>query len=592
MLRSSNKKLYIFATAIAFAAILVYLPSLQNGFVNWDDESYISNNPYIRSLDFQFIKWAFSSFYAGFWIPLTWASFAMDYAFWGLNPTGYHLTNIILHGLNTFLVVLLAARLVEIAQQSPSAVPRNNNSCLGGRWDTSIITAVITGLLFGLHPLHVESVAWATERKDVLYAFFFLLSLLAYFRYVTSSSVSSENSPSPAFVKEGIRWYLLSLGLFLLALMSKPMAVTLPVVLLISDWYPFRRFERAGKQKLVLVEKIPFFVLSLATAVVAITAHHFADALISLNTASLLTRFFVAFKSLISYLGMMLWPVNLVPFYSYPMEVSPLSFEYLFPILLVVGITSACLAVSGNQRIWLAVWACYAATLLPVLGLFQAGQQAMADRFTYLPSVGPFLIIGLGVTWIFKSLIKSKRWDLYLKIVAFAMSAVIVVSMSYATIMQIGVWKDSLSLWSYVIEKSPQKIPFAYRNRGVAYGRSGQYGKAMEDFNLAIAVSPNYAKVYNDRGVTYDKTGQYGRAIEDFSRAITLDPGDGLAYSNRGLVFYKFARYEEALKDYTEAIRLTTNSSELYRKRGEINRILGRLEEAERDFIQAERIRF
>lgn len=586
----SNKKLYILASSIAIAAILVYLPTIQNGLVNWDDESYISNNPYIRSLDVHFIKWAFSSFHAGFWIPLTWTSFAIDYAFWGLNPAGYHLTNVILHGLNTFLVVVLVARLMEIAQQSRTA-PRNDNSPQVGTWNTSVITAAVTGLLFGLHPIHVESVAWATERKDVLYAFFFLLSILAYIRYVSTSSIPSENPPSPPFVKGRIRWYLFSLGLFLLALMSKPMAVTLPVVLLIFDWYPFRRFEDTGKQKLVFIEKIPFFVMSLAIAIIAITAHHFADALLSFNSAPLVTRILVAFKSLLSYLGMMLWPVNLVPFYSYPIEVSALSFEYLSSVLLVVGITLACIAISSKQRLWLAVWAYYTVTLLPVLGLFQAGQQEMADRFTYLPGIGPFFMMGLGVAWIFERVSESKRRYLYLLTIALAMS-VVVICMSYATIKQIGVWKDSINLWNYVIEKSPQKIPFAYRSRGVAYGQLGQYGKAMEDFNLTIAVSPKYATVYNDRGVTYDKIGQYDRAIEDFSRAITLNPGDGLAYANRGLVFYKFALYEEALKDYTEAIRLTPNSSELYRKRGEIYRFLGRLEEAERDLLEGERIRF
>ena len=216
---SSNKALvvkYLSACAVGFVTFLVFLPTLQNDFINWDDSLYVYENPLIRSFDTQLLISAFGDFYAGFWHPLTWISHALDYAIWGLNPMGHHLTNNILHAINAFLVVILITRLVEAASGSLK-------SSKG-----SLVAAVTTGLLFGLHPLRVESVAWVAERKDLLCGLFYLLSIMAYTSYAANKSY---------------RTYFISLGLFTLALMSKPMAVSLPVVLLILDWYPFRRIE-------------------------------------------------------------------------------------------------------------------------------------------------------------------------------------------------------------------------------------------------------------------------------------------------------------------------------------------------------------
>jgi hypothetical protein len=217
--RTWNTEYYV-AAAVALLTLLVYLPALQNEFVDWDDNVYIFDNPYIRSLDMAFFKWAFWGFHAANWHPLTWASHALDYAVWGLNPLGHHLTSISLHALNTFLVVALVTRLLDAYNTKQNRPALNDRMVL--------IAAATTGLLFGLHPVHVESVAWVSERKDVLCALFFLLSLLSYLSYVSSNTQKT---------------YLLSLGFFVLALLSKPMAVTLPVVLLILDWYPYGRIR-------------------------------------------------------------------------------------------------------------------------------------------------------------------------------------------------------------------------------------------------------------------------------------------------------------------------------------------------------------
>jgi hypothetical protein len=233
-----NKSLLIVSFLISLITILVYLPALQNDFVNWDDNEYLYENPYIQSFNLTSIKWMLTSFHAANWHPLTWLSHTIDYAIWGLNPMGHHLTSIIFHGLNTFLVVILIGNLINLA--------RNNN-----KQNTSLIVGAVTGVLFGLHPIHVESVVWASERKDVLCAFFFLLSILAYLRYTSA-------------LKRKAGLYVSCLVFFMLSLMSKPMAVTLPIVLLILDVYPLRRMKLRNitDSWRVIGEKVPFFVLS------------------------------------------------------------------------------------------------------------------------------------------------------------------------------------------------------------------------------------------------------------------------------------------------------------------------------------------
>jgi tetratricopeptide (TPR) repeat protein len=563
---------YIVAALVALATVVVYLPSLQNEFVAWDDWQYICRNPHITSLDTRFLKWAIFDFYEANWHPLTWLSHAIDYAIWRLNPMGHHLTSVILHGLNTFLVIILIVNLLRVASSFEEVK--------GFLSDRRVLTVgIITGLLFGLHPIHVESVAWVSERKDVLCAFFFLLSILAYIRYVSGasppphpSSLPTGERIKPALSKlegvRGIRWYLFSLGFFFLALLSKPMAVTLPVVLLIMDWYPFRRIEGADRLKPIFIEKFPFFALSLVSAILTLLAQSSGGSITSMKILPLSIRIFVGFKALIAYLGKMILPIELIPFYPYPQDISLLSFEYLLPLLLMIGITAACIVLSRKRRVWLAIWGYYVLTLFPVLGIIQVGRQAMADRYTYLPSLGPFLIIGLGVTWLFESLNTLKRWNLFLKTINLSIAAIVIFFMLFASIKQIGVWKNGVVLWTYVIEKNIQKVPMAYYNRGVAYERMGQYDKAIEDYNRAITLNPNYVEAYCNRGGTYEKMDQYDKAIEDYNRAITLNPNYIETYYNRGVTYEKMDQYDKAIEDYNRAITLNPNYIEAYYNRG------------------------
>ena len=560
-----NRFLFILAFSAAIITFAVFLPSLQNGFVNWDDNIYVYDNPGIQKLDLQFLFRAFSEFHAsGNWHPLTLISHALDYALWGLNPLGHHLTNNILHAANTFLVVLLVARLMGAVRYASTPVTRGGSpgrAGMPGAGDSrfTLIAAAATGLLFGLHPLHVESVAWVSERKDVLYAFFFLLALLSYIKYAGTA----EERQRPGYIS---RPYLSTAGYFVLALLSKPMAVTLPAVLLVLDWYPFERIRSFKTFRAAFIEKLPFFGLSLAASVLAILAQRSSEALISVELAPLPVRLAVAFESVFSYLGKMVFPVNLLPFYPYPENASLLSPKYLIFVVLAVGVSMACLAAMKKQKVWLAAWGYYLITLLPVIGIIQAGFQAKADRYTYLPSLGPFLIISLAAAWVYDKI--EKRQMAILKPAAAVMAVILLTLMSYATIKQTGIWKNSLVLWNYLLEKEPDRIPTAYYNRGKALDQMNQLDSAIKDYDRAITLKPDYFQAYNNRGVNYDKKGLLDKAVEDFTKAIKLKQDYSRAYNNRGFTYGKLGLFDKAIGDFTKAVESDPTYSKAYLNRG------------------------
>jgi protein O-mannosyl-transferase len=508
---------YCVAASLALATFILYLPALLNEFVYWDDNLYILENPHIRSLNTALFRWAFFEIHAGNWHPLTWISHAVDYALWGLNPLGHHLTNVVLHAANTFVVVLLVMSLLEILKERTTE--RGTSEFLSER--TILISAGMTGLLFGIHPVHVESVAWVAERKDLLCALFFLLSVISYISYVRAEI--HEAARTDSFSRYLDRRYLLTLGLFLLALLSKPMAVTLPVVLLILDWYPLVRIRSFKTLWLACVEKLPFITLSICSSITTILAQRAGNAVTSFNVVPLSARVLVAAKSLVSYLGKMLLPLRLTPYYPYPKEVSLFSEEYVLSIGLVIGITAACV-VLVKKKLWLSAWAYYGVTLVPVIGIIQVGNQSMADRYTYLPSLGPFLVAGLCIAWISEKLIGRKKYNDITRLFSLSVFFALIVSLSYLTINQIVVWKNSVSLWTYVIDNDRAKDPFAYDYRGMVFYKAGLLDKAIDDFDEAIALDPQYAKAYYNRGSVFDDKGEFDMAIADYKMTIALDP--------------------------------------------------------------------
>jgi hypothetical protein len=453
---------YALAASVALTTGIVYLSSLANSFVDWDDFLYIVDNPHIRSLDGSFFRWAFFEFYSANWHPLTWLSHGLDYAFWGLNPLGHHLTNVILHSLNTFLVVALVMRLIEgNTIRRPTPPTRAGDSGEGEGENPShtshnarftLIAAGVTGLLFGLHPLHVESVAWVSERKDLLCALFALLSLTMYTTYATHKTY---------------RPYLLSFMFFALALLSKPMAVSLPVVFLILDWFPFGRCGSLRDLRRVFPEKLPFIVLSIASSIVTVFAQKAGSTIVPVEAVPLSLRASVACRSLCVYLEKMLFPVNLSPFYPYPERTSFFSPLSLLPVLLIVAVTIVFTVRAKHQKILLAVWCYYLITLFPVLGILQVGAQARADRYTYLPSLAPFLLAGLAAAWGIEKAALAARGPLGRLALPMIMSFVLA-TLAYLTVGEIHIWRNSYTLWNYVVERGPD-APIAFNGRAVAF---------------------------------------------------------------------------------------------------------------------------
>ena len=538
---SYGSRIYVLAAILVLSVTLVYLPALQNDFVNWDDEQYIIENSHIRSFDIIFLKWAFLKFYAANWHPMTWLSHALDYRLWALNPAGHHLTGIILHSLNTLLVFLLTIKLLEAA---PKAETQTMEKSFLSRNKLAGVSA-ITALLFGIHPLHVESVVWISERKDVLYSFFFLLSLLSYLRYARDYQNLRLDATSFPLCNSK---YLAAIGLFSLSLMSKPMAVTLPFVLLILDFYPLQRLETLNQLKYLLKEKIPFFALSLISSVLTLLAQNSSASNVTpLKVVALPARILLAFKALIAYIGKMIWPAELIPLYKHPVRVSVLSLEYLPAIILCAAITTLCIIYAKKQRVFLAVWAYYVISLLPVLGIIQVGRQAMADRYMYLPSIGPFLLAGLLAVYIYNKSTKNNGLELYQKVILYSSILISISMLSYSTIKQSRVWKDSITLWSHEISVDPT-FPEPYHRRGNAYRVKGYYHEALDDLTRAISLNPlTVPDYYNERGIVYTKLKNFPMALNDFNTALLLAPENPAYRKNFQTAIMEF-EYHKKLK--------------------------------------------
>jgi len=568
---------------VALLTLLVYLPALKNKFVELDDAVYVLDNPHIRSFNQDLFRWAFLRFYAENWHPLTWVSHAFDYVLWGVNPLGHHLTSIIFHAINSALVVVLVLKLLGIARGRTSQ--NSSPSFLNDR--TTLIAAGITGLLFGLHPVHVESVAWVAERKDLLCALFFLLSLIQYVSYLHSSGDGKRNMETRPWFAD--RHYLAALGFFVLALLSKPMAVTLPCVLLLLDWFPYGWIRDLRTFGIALIGKLPFICLSLASSVLTVLAQKAGESLVSTQVLPMSERVLVATRSLLAYIEKMAFPRDLVPYYPYPglHEISLYRAEYFIPVILVVVMTAAFIKVIRRQKLWFAVWCYYLITLLPVLGIVQVGGQAMADRYSYLPSLGPFLLVGLAGAWIYARINARTDNPHFLNTMGFAAMVLAVFLLSILTVRQIGIWKNSMVVFDAILAKDSRRSPMVYFHRGVAYEKAGNAERAIDDYTRAISLFPSYYEAFFARGTTYDRLGRFDRALEDYSRAISLKPSSYEAYTNRGLVNKKLGRRSEAIADFDRAVKLSPSAGKAHLNLGIIRAEDGKFAEAIEQFSRA-----
>jgi hypothetical protein len=482
------------ALTVFLVSMVLYSRAVSNGFVNWDDSFYIYGNPNLTGLGIELVRWAFTSFYYGHWSPLLWLSFALDHTLWGLSPAGYHFTSAVLHGLNSALVTMLSAVLFARSE----AIGKGN----------AVYAGTAVGLLFAVHPLHVEAVAWASSRKDVLYSLFYLAGLYAYTRSVMKT-------PGRRLIS-----HRMSLLLFACALMSKPMAITLPAVLLLLDFYYFERFRNRGEfVRVAVVEKIPFYVLGAVYMLIAAAAAMSADILstdIGLHTVR--ERLWMSIRAIGEYAYKTVLPLDLAPYYPIQHRVEPLSPEYAGALLLIVLLTGTGIFLWLRKRApgLLTAWLFVLVTLLPTLGIVSYGITFMADRFMYLALLGFLMPFGWAVGNLLWRSTTSVRSG------ALASVAILVTVWGILSANQIGYWRDSVELWKHSSELHPNDyVP--YNKLGEVYREKRDYSAAIEWFSRAIAVDPFQPDVYFKRSRVYLKTGNHRMALKDVKMSIEIE---------------------------------------------------------------------
>jgi Tfp pilus assembly protein PilF len=502
---------------LAAFTMAVFAQTGNHQFINFDDTIYVTNNPHVQGgITADNVAWAFTSTAASNWHPLTWLSHMADVQLFGLNPRGHHLTSVLLHIASTLLLFLLLARLT------------------GSVWRSLFVAA-----LFALHPLHVESVAWVAERKDVLSCFFWLSTLLLYARYLN---------------KPALGRYLPVLLCFAAGLMAKPMLVTLPVVLLLLDYWPLNRFRQqpaaegaaAPSLAFLVKEKLPFFLLSGISSAVTLYAQRQGGAMKNLDAIPLGLRIENSMVAYAKYLGGTLWPHDLAILYPFPSSLP--MWQAVGSFLLLALITVLTIWYRRCYPYLLVGWCWFLVTLVPVIGLVQVGGQSMADRYSYIPIIGLFVM----AAWLVPDLARGWRYRLEF----LAITAALVVSASAAaTLWQLRYWQDSISIFRHTLQVTSGNY-LILNNYGIALADSGDLEGAVAAYREALRVWPNSANAHINLGGTLARQGKFEEAIGQYDEALRLQPNYALAYANRGKAMAGLGRTGEANGQYEQALKL------------------------------------
>jgi tetratricopeptide (TPR) repeat protein len=520
-------RLRITALLLALVTLLVYLPVGRHDFVNYDDTDYVTENSFVKSgLTWVDAKWAFIAFHSGNWHPITWLSHMADCEFFGLNPGAHHFVNALLHAANVALLFILFLRLTGLF------------------WP-----AAFNAALFAWHPLHVESVAWISERKDVLSTFFELLALLCYARFaekskaLSSSSVlgSARNSKPDVF-------YTLALAMFALGLMSKPMIVTLPFVMLLLDYWPLRRFSPSTFCLAFLLEKWPFFLLAAISCVITFLAQRAGAAVVSLEIIPLHLRLENALVAYPSYLLKLFWPENLAVIYPLPK---------LYPLWQLMLAIAALIFISwlvwyARKFAYLPVgWLWFLGTLLPVIGIVQVGSQAMADRYSYFPSIGIFIAVAFGVNDM------ENRYQ-FPKI-ALTMAAVLMLAgCLFLAENQLGYWHDSEALFRHALAVTKNN-DIAHLNLGAALQKRGDWNGALAEYCETERLAPGGFLIHGNIGSVLDDLGRPEAAMAEYQEALRINPNQPKIHDGIGITLVEMNRFNEAMRQFAEAARLNAN---------------------------------
>jgi tetratricopeptide (TPR) repeat protein len=536
---------------IALVTFAAFLPTLENQFVNWDDDQNFLNNPHYRGLGWPHLRWMWTTFHMGPYIPLTWMTLGLDYLLWGMQPRGYHLTSLLLHAANAVVFYFVAIRILGWAWPGPGDPGRRRLA----------VAAACAALLFALHPLRVESVAWATERRDVLSGLFYLLTILVYLRAYERG-------------ERGRGWYWGAVGLSACALLSKSMAVSLPVVLLILDVYPLRRLGGtrgwwSEPARRVYLEKIPFMVLALAASALAFLALARLHNMWPLDHLSVAGRLAVSAYGLSFYLWKTVAPFNLSPLYALPANVNPWAPAFLLSYGVVLALTALVSALRRRLPGLPAAWLAYVVILLPVLGVFQNGPQIAADRYTYLAGLGWAIWAGGGLL---------SCWPRLPSLLTGA-AVCVLLGLGVLTWTQVHVWHDSERLWSHALAIDPNS-PLSEYNLADAFSRQGKPGEAIEHYRQALRIQPGYAEAHYNLGVTLAQQGKLAEAIEHYREALKIRPGYAWALNNWGHALARQGRPAEAIERYRQALKILPDYAEALNNWGVLLAQQGRPAEA------------
>jgi Tfp pilus assembly protein PilF len=513
---------------IALLTVGVYQRVRNYGFVNYDDPKYVSNNRHVLGgLTSEGVKWAFTTTHASNWHPLTWLSLMADCEFFEDKAMGCHITNVLLHAANALILFIVLRRMT------------------GSLWCSGFVAA-----LFALHPAHVESVAWVAERKDVLSTFFWMLTMLAYARYAERGG----------FVR-----YSFVVILFGLGLMTKPMLVTLPFVLLLLDWWPLERFGTKAKVLRLVTEKVPLFVMAAGSSAITLMVQQ--KAAVSLGGLGLWQRIANAAISYVVYLRMTFWPAGLAMFYPHTVTV-PL-WQAVGGLMVLAVVSAAVFLCRKRKRYVLTGLLWYLGTLVPVIGFVQVGVQRYADRYTYVPLIGIFIIIA----WAGRDILRNRRYG---KVLLGASAAGVLLVLAVLSWRQVGYWRDDIALYERTLAVTKDNC-VAHNNYGVALREQGRVAEAIEHWQAALAVFPRYTDAMVNLGSGLTQRGQVDEAISRYMTFLQNNEGDCKLYNNLANALRKKARLDEAADYYRKALEFEDvweahcNLAQILVSRGEID---------------------
>lgn len=542
--QKEKRSIILVMVLLIVATVITYLQVVQLHFINYDTPVYVNLNARVVSgITIDNIRWALTTTYFSNWHPLTWISHMLDMEIWGLNPAGHHASNLILHIANSLLLFILFHK-------------------ISGK----LLNSALVAGLFALHPLHIESVAWIAERKDLLATFFALLSILSYYYYT---------------IRQNLFHYFPILFFFTLGLMAKPMIVTLPAILLLLDYWPLARFPQlyhkidgdpirpyTNSLSSIIMEKIPLILISILSSAITIVAQQ--GSMVSTNALSVDMRLANSITSYGSYILKTIWPTNLAIIYPHPGM--PL-LSQIIPSALALILFSFMSIRWRRTKPWFGIgWLWFLGTLLPVIGFIHVGHQAMADRYTYVPLIGLFIIVAWGLNDILRK-VRNKN-TIYI-----ALSISILLSSSILTWHQLRYWQDEKSLFSRAIEITGDNY-IAEHNLGHFYLQKENYPKAIEHFKRAIKINSFHDISYLNIGIAFSQIGDSQQAIALYQAALTINPSLSLAEHNLAGEFAKRGQVDPAIKHYRRAIQLNPALLKSYFNLGEIHLQQGDIEEA------------